>query len=195
MELSISNDTEEVGIAISAGGSHSLVLTNKGNVYGCGRLDNGRLGFLDRSSSENESKPNKKDRIGKLTKIALEMHLAQSRNITPYTSPMVSSDTRKSYQTPPPHGSSMKGRSVDCISCGGAHSLILVNTSNTSDQEEEEVMTVVDVDTLPIHLIPGIASMSKRSPGMNSPVTCAPIERQRSEHLTGIIPAPLNIKL
>lgn len=48
-------DDGEYVVKTSAGGSHTMFLTNKGNIYCCGRTDNGRLGCFNSSDSVNNS--------------------------------------------------------------------------------------------------------------------------------------------
>ena len=124
---------------ISAGGSHSLLVTDQHQVYGCGRLDSGRLGYISPGELE--------DRIMNFGRIPLEKHLQdpQSQCCSPVTA-----GVGRGLGS----GAGVGQLQVTDISAGGAHTLILLNPPREALHPEER--EGVSTAQMPAYLFPGM---------------------------------------
>lgn len=150
-------------VDISAGGSHTMVLTENDTVYCCGRQDNGRCGIIYQET----------DRVKKFVHCSLRDHLCSTVAVgchehttwedTPEQTQRkglpIPGAAAGASSTPKGPGQlsydkDISNYSVCGISAGGSHSLVLLN-------HKDLVFDLLPADSMPQFLLPGIKSPAR----------------------------------
>ena len=192
-------------VSISAGGSHTMVLTEKDTVYCCGRQDNGRCGIIYQET----------DRVKKFVNCSLRDHLCSTIAVGCHEDTTWEDTPEQTHRksvpipgavaapTPPKPGhlsydKDITNYSVCEMSAGGSHSMVLIN-------HKENCFDLLPADSMPMHLLPGIKSPArghgspKRSAKMGgspggtknasgSPAHCSPVAEDTFTAYESIVP-------
>lgn len=196
-------------VKISAGGSHTMVLTEKGTVYCSGRQDNGRCGIIYQETDRVKKFVNCSLRDHLCSTIAIGCHEETSWQDTPEQMvrkglPIPGVDTSAAVPPPPKPGplcydKDISSYTVDDISAGGSHSLVLLN------HRENTFKDLLSSDAMPMFLLPGVKSPARghgsprrciktsdpsKSQGSSSgsPVHCSPVSEDVFTAYESIIP-------